>query len=67
MSRNPHDSKKPARLISTAAAAERLNVHPNTIRSYIATNQLKGYVIGRLVKLDAAEVENFIQEIGIIE
>jgi excisionase family DNA binding protein len=55
---------KPARLISTAAAAKRLNVHPNTIRGFIANQQLKGYLVGRLIRLDATEVENFIKEIG---
>jgi len=51
-------------LISTAAAAERLGVHPNTIRSFIANKQVKGYYVGRLIRLDAAEVEDFIKEIA---
>jgi len=55
---------KPARLISTAAAAKRLSVHPNTIRGFIADKQLKGYRVGRLIRLDAAEIEDFIKEIA---
>ena len=55
---------KPAKLISTAAAAKRLGVHPNTIRSFIADKKLKGYNVGRLIRLDAAEVEDFIKEIA---
>jgi excisionase family DNA binding protein len=55
---------KPARLISTEAAAKRLGVHPDTIRSFIANKQLKGYNVGRLTRLDAAEVEDFIKEIA---
>jgi excisionase family DNA binding protein len=55
---------KPATLISTAAAAKRLGVHPNTIRGFIANKQLKGYNVGRLIRLDAAEVEDFIKEIA---
>ena len=54
---------KPGRLISTAAAAERLGVHPNTIRSLIADKKLKGFTVGRLIRLDATEVEDFIKEI----
>lgn len=55
---------KPAQLISTKQAAERLSVHPNTIRGFIAENRLKGYKVGRLIRLDAAEIEDFIKEIA---
>lgn len=57
------DSQKPTRLISTKQAAIRLGVHPNTIRTFIAENKLKGYRVGRLIRLDAADVEDFIREI----
>jgi excisionase family DNA binding protein len=33
-------------LISTAEAAKRLNVSPNTIRNYVASGQLTAYRIG---------------------
>lgn len=55
---------KPGKLISTAAAAERLSVHPNTIRSFLAENRLKGYKVGRSIRLDATEVEDFIKEVA---
>lgn len=54
---------KPIQLISTAQAAKRLGVHPNTVREFIANNQLKGYRVGRLIKLDATAIEAFITEI----
>lgn len=56
MSTNP-------RLISTAQAASRLQVSPNTIRNFIADGKLKGYKVGRLIKLNSAEVDAFITEI----
>jgi excisionase family DNA binding protein len=50
-------------LISTTKAAEVLNVSPNTIRSFIADGKLKGYQVGRLIKLNATEVDSFATEI----
>lgn len=49
--------------ISTTKAAERLNVSPNTVRSFIADGKLKGYKVGRLIKVDTAEVDSFATEI----
>ncbi|WP_155770639.1 helix-turn-helix domain-containing protein [Mycobacterium asiaticum] len=51
-------------LISTAKAATLLNVSPNTVRSFIANGKLKGYRVGRLIKVDAAEIENFIDRVA---
>jgi excisionase family DNA binding protein len=45
-------------------SAKRLDVHPNTVRGFIADKKLKGYNVGRLIRLDAAEVEDFIKEIA---
>lgn len=50
-------------LISTTKAAKRLNVTPNTIRSLIADGKFKGYKIGRLVKVDAQQVEEYLASI----
>jgi excisionase family DNA binding protein len=58
--RLPAKPRKPAQLISTAKAAERLGVSPNTGRSLIAQGLIKGYKVGRLIKLDSEAVENFI-------
>jgi excisionase family DNA binding protein len=60
----PSKPPKPAHLISTAAAAERLGVSPNTVRSLIAQGLIKGYKVGRLIKLDSEAVEDFISEIA---
>nr|WP_109401005.1 helix-turn-helix domain-containing protein [Mycolicibacter sinensis] len=51
-------------LISTTKAAERLNVSPNTIRQFIADGKLKGYKVGRLVKVDAAEIEAYLDKVA---
>lgn len=50
----------PRKLISTIKAAEILDVSPNTVRKFIADGKLKGYNVGRLLKLDAAEVDKFL-------
>lgn len=63
MSRSrPTTTSRPApeRLISTKLTAQRLNVSTNAVRQLIADRRLTGYTIGRLVKVDAAEVERFI-------
>jgi excisionase family DNA binding protein len=47
-------------LISTTKAAERLDVSSNTVRAFIADGRFKGYKVGRLVKVDAAEIEAYL-------
>lgn len=44
-------------LVPIDAAAEHLGVCTRTIRNYIAEGRLTGYRIGRLIRLDAAEVD----------
>ena len=51
-------------LISTTLAAERLNVSPNTVRQFIADGKFKGYKVGRLVKVDAAEIEAYLDRVA---
>lgn len=51
-------------LISTTKAAQLLNVSPNTVRTLIANGRFKGYKVGRLVKVDAAEVEAFLDRVA---
>ena len=51
-------------LISTTKAAERLNVCPNTVRQFIADGRFKGYKVGRLVKVDAAEIESYLDRVA---
>lgn len=49
------------RLISLAAAAERLDVCPRTIRRYIAAGRLTAYRIGpRLIKIDLNELDQMV-------
>jgi len=51
-------------LISTTNAATILNVSPNTVRSLIANGRFKGYKVGRLVKVDAAEIETYLDRVA---
>ena len=44
-------------LVPIDAAAEHLGVCTKTIRNYIAEGRLTGYRVGRLIRLDAAEVD----------
>ncbi|WP_083011185.1 helix-turn-helix domain-containing protein [Mycobacterium malmoense] len=51
-------------LISTTLAAERLDVSPNTVRQFIADGRFKGYKVGRLVKVDMAEIEAYLDRVA---
>lgn len=51
-------------LISTTRAAALLNVSPNTVRSLIANGRFKGYKVGRLVKVDGAEIETYLDRVA---
>lgn len=63
---NAMDSCRTKRqLISTTKAAELLNVSPNTARSLIVDGRFKGYKVGRLIKLDTAEIEAFLDRVAI--
>jgi excisionase family DNA binding protein len=51
-------------LISTAQAARRLGVSPNTIRNYVADGQLTAIRVGpKLLKFDADEVDSLRQTV----
>lgn len=51
-------SSTPTKLISVVDAAERLAVHPITIRRMLADGRLTGFRVGgHLLRIDAAEVE----------
>jgi excisionase family DNA binding protein len=57
--------KMPARqLISTTKAALLLNVSPSTVRQFIADGKFKGYKVGRLVKVNAAEIEAYLDRVA---
>lgn len=51
-------------LISTTRAAVLLNISPNTVRALIAQGRFKGYKVGRLVKIDAAEIESYLDYVA---
>lgn len=44
-------------LVPIDVAAEHLGVCTRTIRNYIAEGRLTGFRVGRLIRLDAAEVD----------
>lgn len=48
------------RLIFATKAADQLNVFPGTIRTYIADGMLRAHKIGRLIKVDAKELDALV-------
>jgi len=55
----------PKRLESLAFAAQYANVHPRTIRRYIASGRLNAYRVGpRLIKIDLNELEAIFEPVG---
>lgn len=56
-------SGAPTRLLTVAQAAEHLKVTPRTIRRMVARGQLTGYRLGRLIRIDAGEVDRLLVEI----
>lgn len=59
------NSPRPRRqLISTAQAAQELDVSPRTVRRYIATGRLRAFRVGpRMVKVDAADVADLARQV----
>ncbi len=49
-------------LYDVKAAAQALAVSPWTIRAYIRTGKLKPVRLGRLVRLEEAELERFVAQ-----
>ena len=58
--RNPASVLPERHLISTTKAAEYLDVSPGTIRQYIADGKLRCTKVGRLIKIDAKDLEALI-------
>ncbi len=48
-------------LLSTKEAAEILGVHWQTVRNYIERGELKSHKIGKLVKIQKIDLDNFVQ------
>lgn len=53
---------RPAQFISTAKAAERLDISPNMLRSLIYDGKIKAIQIGRLIRVDTASLDEFIAQ-----
>lgn len=47
--------------LSTADAAKRLGITPRTLYRFIDLGQLPAYRFGRVIRLKAAEVDEFIE------
>lgn len=59
-------SSTPTKLISMTDAAERLAVHPITIRRWIASGKLTGFRISeRVMRVELAEVEALLVPIQV--
>ncbi|WP_045380137.1 helix-turn-helix domain-containing protein [Mycobacterium kyorinense] len=55
----------PKRLESLSAAAEIANVHPRTLRRYIASGRLTAYRVGpRLLKVSLDDLEALLVPVG---
>lgn len=55
----------PKRLESLSAAAGYANVHPRTLRRYIASGRLIAYRVGpRLLKVDLDDIEALLVPVG---
>lgn len=58
----------PKKLQSLAEAAKYANVHPRTLRRYIASGRLTAYRVGpRLIKVDLNELEAIFRPVGSAE
>ena len=52
------------KLITIDEAAERIGVHPNTIRNWLKAGNLKGYRIGpRVIRIDETELMEAVQRL----
>ena len=60
-------SAKPRRRLATiGAAAEYVDVHPRTVRRWIAAGRLPAYRVGpRLLKIDLNELEDMLRRIPV--
>ncbi|MEJ5254752.1 MAG: helix-turn-helix domain-containing protein [Acidimicrobiales bacterium] len=59
-----HDDRRGAgeiRWLSTAEAASRLGITPRTLYRFIDEGQLPAYRFGRVIRLKANEVDEFIE------
>lgn len=57
------DSTRDKQLLSLAEAAEYLGICTRTLRRRISDGTLRGYRVGRLIKVDALDVETLLRPI----
>lgn len=48
-------------LLTTEQVAERLNVHPESVRRYVRSGELPAIRKGRLIRIERKAVEEFLQ------
>ncbi|MEL7207821.1 MAG: helix-turn-helix domain-containing protein [Actinomycetota bacterium] len=48
--------------LSTAEAAKRLGITPRTLYRFVNEGQLAGYRFGRVIRLKASEIDEFIEQ-----
>jgi excisionase family DNA binding protein len=57
-------ARRERRLVTIAVAAEYVDVHPRTLRRWIAAGRLPAYRLGpRLIKLDLDELDEFMRPV----
>ena len=60
----PESPATPEPLISLEAAAERLDMHPRTVRRLISQGRLPGYRVGdRAIRLRMSDVDKLLEPI----
>lgn len=56
----------PRQLVNISVAAEYANVHPTTLRRWIAAGRLPAYRVGpRLLKIDLGELDQIVRRIPV--
>ena len=58
---DPTGDTETTRWLSTAEAAHRLGITPRTLYRFIDEGQLPAYRFGRVIRLKATEVDDFIE------
>ncbi|POX86073.1 hypothetical protein C3477_23255 [Mycobacterium kansasii] len=56
------DGARAPRFISTTKVAKQLDISPNLLRRLIYDGQLKAIQVGRLIRVDAASLDEFIAQ-----
>jgi len=59
---SPQNFSEPLKWLSTGEAATRLGITPRTLYRFIDEGQLPAYRFGRVIRLKAYEVDNFIDD-----